>query len=215
MSIVTNWGYTLPDLDVLPDLLIADEFHSYTAYKYAGGGATGEARVVAELKAASAAIRDYCGWHVSPSASCSMSEHLLYGNGRVKRVANDLMIQLPAKFVSAVSQILIGEAEHTDFALETNGILHVFDVNTCGLSRKMQITVNYTAGIGASGLGAVKELAAHMATHALAVPAGITSEAAGGVSVTYNAHWANSTRATALPDDSKDVLAPYRIQGVF
>ena len=45
--------------------------------------------------------------------------------------------------------------------------------------------------------------------------AGITSEAAGGVSITYNANWINSARATALPDDNKEVLAPYRLQGVF
>ena len=49
----------------------------------------------------------------------------------------------------------------------------------------------------------------------MAVPAGVTSEASGGVSVTYNATWINNSRATALPDDNKEVLAPYRLQGVF
>jgi hypothetical protein len=43
----------------------------------------------------------------------------------------------------------------------------------------------------------------------------VQSEAAGGVSVTYNATWTNSARATALPSDNKEVLAPYRLQGVF
>lgn len=211
MSLATIWGYNLTgEATTFTDLLTTEEFNTMTAGKY-----TGDTRIADMIKAASDAIRNYCGWHLYPEAACSLSERLLHGDGRTKRVGRDLMIQLPARFVTAVSQILIGEAEHTDFALETNGILHVFDVSACGLSRKTQITVNYTAGIGASGIGAVKELAAHMVTHALAVPAGITSEAAGGVSVTYNAHWANSTRATALPDDSKDVLAPYRIQGVF
>ena len=37
----------------------------------------------------------------------------------------------------------------------------------------------------------------------------------GGVSIPYNAAWVNSARASALPDDDKEVLAPYRIQGVF
>lgn len=210
MSIVTNWGYTLPDLTVVPDLLSAEEFNTLTANKYAG-----DVRIAPEIKAASAAIRNYCGWHLAPSASCSMSEYLLYGDGRVKRVGRDLMIQLPAAFVSAVSEIMIDETEYTDFALEHNGILHVFDVNFHGLSRKTKVTITYTAGIADADLDAVKELMAHRVTHALAVPAGVTSEAAGGVSITYNANWANSTRATALPDDNKEVLAPYRVRRVF
>jgi hypothetical protein len=64
-------------------------------------------------------------------------------------------------------------------------------------------------------MNGIKELIAHRATHAAASSNGITSEAAGGVSVTYNAGWVNSARATALPSDNKEVLAPYRLQGVF
>jgi hypothetical protein len=61
----------------------------------------------------------------------------------------------------------------------------------------------------------IQELIAHRVTHALASSNGITSEAAGGVSVTYNANWINSARATALPDDNKEVLAPFVVRGVF
>ena len=64
-------------------------------------------------------------------------------------------------------------------------------------------------------MGAIKELIAHRVTHALAQSYGVQSEAAGGVSVTYNATWTNNARATALPSDNKEVLAPYRLQGVF
>jgi hypothetical protein len=62
---------------------------------------------------------------------------------------------------------------------------------------------------------AIKELVAHRVTHALASSSGVQSETAGGVSVTYNASWVNGSRATALADDNKEVLQPYRIQGVF
>jgi hypothetical protein len=61
----------------------------------------------------------------------------------------------------------------------------------------------------------VQELIAHRVTHALASSAGVQSETAGGVSITYNATWTNSARATALADDNKEVLAPYRLRGVF
>ena len=43
----------------------------------------------------------------------------------------------------------------------------------------------------------------------------VVSESVGGVSVTYNANWTNSARATALADDNKEVLSPYRLRGVF
>ena len=92
-------------------------------------------------------------------------------------------------------------------------ILRVFDVPA--LSRKSLVVVDYKAGIPDALMASVKELAAHRVTHALASPNGVTSEAAGGVSITYNAAWVNSARASALPDDDKEVLAPYRIQGVF
>ena len=36
MSILTNWGYTLTDVNVLEDILTPAEFHSATANKYAG-----------------------------------------------------------------------------------------------------------------------------------------------------------------------------------
>ena len=55
----------------------------------------------------------------------------------------------------------------------------------------------------------------HRVTHALANSYGIQSESSGGVSVTYSANWINNSRATALADDNKEVLEPYRLRGVF
>lgn len=206
--ILTNWGYSLTGLNELPEMLSENEFSVFTANKYAG-----DVRIPAEIRAACLAIRNYVGWHLYPSAACKMEETILYENGRVKRVGRDLMIQLPAKFVTAVSSVLIGEDEVTDFSFDQNGILHVFDA--AYVSRKTKITVEYTAGISDQMLDAVQELVAHRVTHALASSNGITSEAAGGVSVTYNANWINSARATALPDDNKEVIEPYRVKGVF
>lgn len=208
--ILTNWGYTLTELNELPEMLSENEFAVFTANKYAG-----DIRTPAEIRAACSAIRNYVGWHLYPSAACRMEETILNENGRVKRSGYDLMIQLPAKFVTAVSSVLIGEDEIDDFSFDQNGILHVFDVNYSCISRKTKITVEYTAGITDQMLDAIQELIAHRVTHALAVPPGVTSEAAGGVSITYNANWANNVRATALPDDNKEVLSVYRVQGVF
>ena len=209
MSLATIWGYNLTeDAATFADLLTEPEFDELTAGKY-----TGDRRTAAEIKAASDAIRNYCGWHVYPEAACSLTERLLHGDGRTKRVDRDLMVQLPAKFVTAVSSVLIDGIAYTDIDFERSGILRVFDVPA--LSRKSLVVVDYEAGIPDALMASVKELVAHRVTHALASPNGVTSEAAGGVSVTYNAAWVNSARASALPDDDKEVLAPYRIQGVF
>ncbi len=108
---------------------------------------------------------------------------------------------------------MIGNIAYTDFAFDSDGIVHVFDIPE--MSRKSIVEVQYTAGITDNLMESIKELVSHRVTHALASPNGVTSEAAGGVSVTYNANWINSARATALPDDNKEVLAPYKIQGVF
>lgn len=209
MSLVTNWGYTLTgELTTLPDLITAEEYNTFTAGKYSG-----DPRIESNIKAASQAIRNHCGWHIYPAAACSITDHLLYGNGRTKRVGSDLMIQLPAKFVTAVESVTIDDVSYTDFAFDSNGIVHVFDVSR--MSKRSVVEVAYTAGIPDSFMESIKELVSHRVTHALASSNGVTSEAAGGVSVTYNANWINSARATALPDDNKEVLAPYKIQGVF
>lgn len=137
------------------------------------------------------------------------------GNGRIKRAGADYLVQLPAAFVPSVSSVTIDGEPWTDYAVEANGLLRLFDVYDRRITRKTEIAVQYAAGIPSSLMGAIKELIAHRVTHALASSAGVQSETAGGVSVTYSANWINSSRATALADDNKEVLAPYRVRGVF
>ena len=209
MSYSTIWGYTMPNINMLPDMLTEAEYDDFTAHKYEG-----DVRVAGNIKAACRRIREECNWHLYPSEECQAT--MLMNNGRVTVKDNgDLLIQLPAKYVSAVTSVSIGGTAHTAFSFETNGILRVYDVVFAELKRYTPIVVTYTAGLSDEMLDAIKELIAHRVTHATASSNGITTEAAGGISVTYNANWVNSARATALPDDNKEVLAPYRLQGVF
>lgn len=204
------WGYTINDAESLSDMLTSDEFNTMTANKYAG-----DVRIQKMIQAACMGIRDYCGWHIYPAQSCSFSERILNGNGRIKRVCADLMIQLPAAVVTSVESVTIDNTPWTDFSVSHSGLLRLFDVYFLPLTRKSTVSIEYTAGLPEGLMNAIKEIIAHRVTHALAVPAGIISEAAGGVSVTYNSNWSNNIRATALPDDNKEVLGPYRVQGVF
>ena len=204
----TIWGYTITDADALPDMLTEAEFNTLTANKYAG-----DARIAPELAAASMAVRSWCGWHVYPAQNCELTERQLRGNGRVKRAGPDLLIQLPAAFVAAVTSVTIDGTAHEDYDLAANGILRLFDVPCT--SRRTQVAVAYTAGLPDGLMGGIRELIAGRVTHALAQPYGVQSESAGGVSITYSASWAASASASALPDDNKETLAPYRVRGVF
>ena len=210
MNLTTPWGYTVDDDDAVKALLSMNDFNELTAGKYSG-----DVRIAETINAASTAIRNYCGWHIFPSSDCSFSERLLSGNGRVKRAGTDILIQLPATFVSAVSEVKIDDEESNDFDFETNGLLRIFDVYCHEVARKTKIAVKYTAGIPESLMSSIKELVAHRVTHALASSAGVQSETAGGVSITYSANWINNSRATALADDNKEVLEPYRVRGGF
>lgn len=208
MSLQTTWGYTITDADALVPMLTVADFNTMTANKYAG-----DARIEPELAAACMAARNYCGWHLYPAQACSYTERLLAGNGRVKRSGPDLLIQLPATFVTAVTSVTLDGVEYEDYDLAPNGILRLFDVRCT--DRRTQIVVTYTAGIPAGMMDGIKELIAGRVTHALAQPYGVQSESAGGVSITYSASWAASASASALPDDGKETLAPYRVRGVF
>ena len=207
MSVQTKWGYTLPDLDSLPDMLSDEEFDEFTANRYAG-----DVRIAPNIKSACAAVRNYCGWHIFPSASCSMT--VLMNDKRVTRNNSDLLIQLPAAFVTEILSVTVDGKTYMA-TCETNGILRVYDVEFSTLKRYSPIEVTYTAGVDEDTIDELKELIASRVTHATASSNGITSEAAGGVSVTYNASWVNSASATTLPDSTREVLAPYRVRGVF
>lgn len=210
MSQLTAWGYSINSDEALPDMMSMEDFTDFTANKYAG-----DERLTDTLKAACAAVRNYCGWHIYPAVECSMSEYLLRGNGRVKCVGNDLQIQLPATLVSAVSGVLINDSDHDDFALENNGMIHVFDVGLYAMSRKTKVTVLYTAGFPAGQIDGIKELIANRVIQALSSSGGVQTESAGGVSITYSSSWANTAGAGQLTDTNKEILMPYKVRGVF
>lgn len=207
MSLLTNWGYTLEELDTLPTLLTAEEFDQFTGGKYSA-----DARIAPNLTAVSDAIRNYCGWHVYPETKCEFET--IFDDERVARNGRDILIQLPASHVKSVEFIALDGVDVSQYALMSGGIVKVFDA--CGYAERYgRVYVEYIAGVPDGFAGALKELASHRVTHALASSNGIQSETAGGVSITYSANWTNSARSTALADDNKEVLAPYRIKGVF
>ena len=205
MSMLTNWGYTLTEIDRLPDMMDIADYETYT------GRDDDMERVTVEASAACASIRNFVGWHLYPSAACRFES--IASDRRVIYHGSDMIIQLPARYISDISVITIDDIEYEHYHVDTNGLLTVFNIRP--IKRYSRIIVEYTAGLTDAMMAPIKELIAHRVTHAMAVPAGVTSEASGGVSVTYNATWINNARATALAGDNKELLIPYKVQGVF
>lgn len=216
---LSPWGYTY-DAETLPDFIDTTDFSNYTNGKFG----TTDTRISANITSASAAIRNYCGWHISPSLTCGM----LYNvhDLRDAFVGPDLLIQLPATFVSAVYKIVLGakwdeDAEDWKGEIITDpdrfdiqgGLLKVYDVGC--LDRRAKIFVKYQAGLPGTNIAVIKELTANKVTHAVTNAYGITSEAAGGVSVTYNSTWSGRSSSTALADDTREVLDAYKVKGVY
>ena len=205
MSLLTNWGYSIEERDTIPTMMDSHEYETFTGRK------DNDERVYAEIKAACAAVRNFVGWHLYPDVKCKLKS--IITDDRISFTGRDMLIQLPARYVTGVESITIGGEAHTHFAANPNGLLRVYDVRS--FERYAQVVIIYTAGLPAILMDPIKELIAHRVTHSIAVPPGITSEASGGVSVTYNAGWINNSRATALAGDNKELLVPYKVQGVF
>ena len=209
MSILTTWGYSLTDVNEIPGMMTLSEFNYFTAEKYIS-----DSRVEPDINAASNAIRNYCGWHVFPSLACELNT-TLYDKG-VSVNDHVMMIQLPATFVSSIESIQIGdEIIDGTYVLMPNGILRVHGLCWSRLKMWTPVVIRYTAGLPEGTAEDVMAVLADRVTHALASSEGVQSETAGGVSVTYNATWANGAKVTALADDTKEVLSHYRLRGVF
>ena len=204
----TTWGYTLKTVDKIPDFLTPAEFDAFTNGKFSGMIDT---RVKSNIPSATRAIQNYCGWHIFPNLECETSYRVFdlrdYFSG------HDLLIQLPATKVGEIKALKLDGEDFTDFDLDKSGLLRLYD---CGwFDKRSKLSVTYMAGVDASQMDLIKELVAHRVTHAVSSSYGVMSEAVGGVSVTYNASWAGNTRSTALADDNKEILEPYKVRRVF
>ena len=193
----------MPDAETLPDIITETEFNTMTAGRYAN-----DVRIPSGIAAASIAVRNYCGWHLAESAKCLVKWNI--ANRGIIRNGLDLTVQLPARFVSSVTSVKIDDEALSDFFADTNGLLTVFNVGK--VSRKSVIEIEYVAGIPDEN--GIKQLVADMVTLGLAKSYGVTSEAAGGVSVTYNSSWTNGSYDRIF-ENNAGLLNPYRLEGVF
>ena len=206
MSILTDWGCSLPDLSALDSLLSVATFNTLTANKYSTDG-----RVADLLAEASQSVRDYAGWHLAPSSKCVLET--TFFDKRVTRVNGGVLIQLPARYVSAVSEILIGGEAVTEYVLQPNGILLVNSFGSC--NPYVTVKVTYTAGLPGTLMSALQNVVLNRTVKGLSQSNGVQSETAGGVSISYSSAYMNDASGAGLTPTEVKALAPYRVQGVF
>lgn len=185
----TPWGY---EVDNLPPIMTEEEFNTATGNTHAG-----DARLGIALDAASAALRNECGWHITPSLDCKAT---LSANGKVA--------SLPAALVTEIKSVTEDgeELRAGQFEARQDGLIRRCQFRNW--SRKWGgVVVEYTAGY--DDLPDLKAAAMHLAEAALSIPTGVASESAGGVSISYATQAATVT--TSMVGGMSSALAPYKV----
>lgn len=207
--IMTSWGYTLLDVDDMPEILTQDEFNIMTANKYIL-----DSRVPSAIKSVTAAVRNYCGWHIAGSQRCELFLNAL--DLQITRNYSDLLIQLPFKYISDVEKVIINATKNEDgtwvgdeyeYSVAYDGRLTVYDAQID--SRKSTIVIIATVGISLTD--DIKSIICNKVSHILSGTYGVQSETAGGLSISYSSSFVNGAKASSLMTDDKEILNAYKV----
>ena len=186
---MTPWGY---ETESLPPLLDAGSFHEMTGNKYINNP-----RAAAALQAASQAIRNYCGWHISPEIECTAH---LTGEGNILR--------LPASYVSKIFEITEENELVTEYEWKRDGLLR----KTMGKHWSDSwdsVEVRYVAGYNMAAVPDLVEAVRSITEGVITVSAGVTSESADGVAIAYSV--SASSIAAGLTNAQKGALSAYKV----
>lgn len=199
-AVFTPWGYSV---SALPALMDEAQFHAYTGNRYAD---TPAAQLSAAINAATAAVRNVCGWHVAPSIEC---EAVLTAGDELTG-ERTRVLALPASYVSGIYSITEGGAElgAGEFAALKNGLIR----RTCFKAWSNAwgaIAVDYQAGYDLDAVPDFVGAVVHVIEAALSVPTGVSSETAGGVSISYSQNVSNVAMVAAQQMGA--ALSPYKV----
>lgn len=189
MAVLTKWGYSV-DSELGP-IISVDDFQIATG----GRMVSSEERIEAVLASVSQAIRDWCGWHVSPNLECTWK-----GQGE-----GNLML-LPCFGVTDVESLSVEGSEVIDFEWLNSGLIRI----PCRFPDKWRsCDVVYRAGFDATG--ALAAAVVQLASNALAATPGVREEHAGQVGATYNQTEVGVSGGVRLLASDYSLLAPYRL----
>ena len=191
---LTPWGYSVEG--TLPDLVTVSEFNTMTGNRFAS-----DPMLSTTISAASQAIRDYCGWHVSPSMTAYAT---CYGGSRA--------LHLPFRCSSITKVEENGvELPSTRYRLDARGLGEVYATSGfwCGLAWN-DIEVTAVAGYDLTSMPLLKQALVQVVGSALAAPLGVKEEHAGQVGITYS----NSGGGISLDSRVCSCLNAYRVEEV-
>lgn len=156
------------------------------------------------VKAAQAAVRSYCGWHVAPIIEETLT---VDGSGTHR-------LLLPSKHVLAVEQvneIINGQAQPiTDYTWSASGILRREDKPFTDRYQAIRLTIKH--GWNPEDIPDVQALIIQMARRAANAPAGIVrSQSVNGATVTMDMSGGGAPMINLLASE-KSSLARYRLE---
>lgn len=183
----TPWDYVI---ESLPSMITVEEFELLCP-----GLSSTDAEIQEMLDVVSSAIRDWCGWHVSPSLDCAYTGE---GEGR--------LLVLPAMGVTEVTSLEIDGAATSEYEWTAAGMVRLKSGAFPDAWRSVECY--YTAGFSA---GAIGQVVAQIASNALAASPGVANERAGNVTITYNQTGAGITGGVSLLPRDYALLAPYKL----
>lgn len=197
--IATTYGYDV----VLDDATAMPDFITPADIAQASGGriAATDPRLTAECAAVSAAIRDYCNWHVAPQMTCISDTQV-----------DTRIIALPAKFVDRIESIEVGDVELATDAYEfkRNGMVRL-GYHPQARGRWGAYTITYVAGIDLAATS-IRAIALQIALNDLTATPGVRNESVGQVSVSYNQATEGVAGGVSLMERDKAMLEGYRIR---
>lgn len=198
----TAWGYSIATDDgSLPPLITPEQLEEATGGRF-GADTPGVSTVLAGV---SAAVRDACGWHVSPVLNC---EERASGPGRVIALHTLLMTEDPEVEELGVT-LGPGQFEWSERGLVRRTCWREWP---CGWG---SVVVRYRSGIPAEMAPGLVTVAAQVASNALAAPAGVQSEQAGNVSISYNQTASGVSGGVRLLDSDLALLRIYALGEVL
>ena len=182
-------------LDDLPPLLTVAEFCARTN----GAVSESDPRVQPLIDAVTAAVRRWCGWHVSPSVDDVM---VLDGEG-------GRSLTLPTLHVTEVKGLVVDGStiDPVDFDWSESGQIML----RCGQFPDRYRSVRVTVRHGFDSVSDVTQVVQQVAANAVSSALGATREQAGGVSITWALTAPNVSGGVSLLARDLESLSAYRL----
>lgn len=199
-TIITHYGYDIivdDGVTQIPDLITPADI----AVASGGRIAATDERLPSVCSAVSAAIRDYCGWHVAPTLQCGLTTQV-----------DTRVIMLPAKLVTSIESITVDDESlpANDFEWKRSGAIRL-SLHPRKRGRWGAYEIAYHAGLDASA-SPLAQVAAQIALNNLVSTPGVRSESVGQVSMSYNLLSDGVSGGVQLLNRDRSLLRQYRLQ---